>query len=494
MLFTSAIFVFVYLPITGALYYLAQRLGFFRSAIAWLALSSVAFYAYWDYRLLPVLGVSITVNFFIARFLDVQLHSLSVRSRKFLLVAGVSFGLLVLTYYKYAGFLVASVFTATGHAPPAIDIVLPLGISFYTFTQIAYLVDTYKTGRSEHSLSAYVLFVTFFPHLIAGPLLHHADMMPQFTDPARRRISGTLVSQGAIFFFIGLIKKVIVADSIAPIANRVFSLTHAESIGFADSWLGALAYAGQIYFDFSGYSDMAVGVGLMLGIRLPYNFNSPYQAVSISDFWRRWHITLSRFLRDYLYIVLGGNRHGPARRHLNLFLTMLLGGLWHGASWTFVAWGALHGVYLQINHAWRHLLSRSARMSALVEAYPRTYSVAGQSLTFLSVVVAWVFFRAETFTQAWHMLGGMFSSPVGSVQLVADARSVLYVAVAIAIAVTCPNSQAIVDKAVEAGRRGVAYLEPFRFGALCGVGMVLVGLLVVIGASRDVIEFIYFNF
>jgi len=270
-------------------------------------------------------------------------------------------------------------------------------------------VDTYQGKVKEYNFIHYLLFVTYFPHLIAGPVLHHKDMMPQFAHTSTYHINWVNVATGLLLFTLGLCKKVLWADSLAPYATAIFDgVNHGMTIGtlptIYEAWSGALAYTLQIYFDFSGYTDMALGIALMFNIRLPINFNSPYQSTSIIDFWRRWHITLSTFLRDYLYIPLGGNRHGKLRRYGNLLATMLLGGLWHGAGWTFVVWGALHGIYLTANHLWREMISQ--RHLQWVPGWMGT--LAGGALTFVAVVAAWVVFRADNMAQAMVMLNAMF--------------------------------------------------------------------------------------
>ena len=285
---------------------------------------------------------------------------------------------------------------------------LPLGISFFTFQQIAYLVDVMRGARVERDIVSYTLFVSFFPHLIAGPLVHHAEMIPQFKRGRTGR-SSVLAARGLAIFAAGLFKKVVIADNLAQFVSPVFA--HLDAGGGVTTpwaWLATLAYTLQIYFDFSGYSDMAVGLALLFGIRLPVNFRSPYRAASIVEFWRRWHITLSRFLRDYLYIPLGGNRLGEGRRYINLMVTMLLGGLWHGAGWNFIIWGGLHGAYLGINHLWREWRG-AARASGGSAAKGVCWAI-----TFFAVVVAWVFFRARTLAGAWQMLGGLIGFEAGS--------------------------------------------------------------------------------
>jgi D-alanyl-lipoteichoic acid acyltransferase DltB (MBOAT superfamily) len=306
----------------------------------------------------------------------------------------------------------------TGAPLPFVNIILPLGISFFTFQQIAYLVDVMRGAKVERDIVSYTLFVSFFPHLIAGPLVHHAEMIPQFKRGRSGR-SAVLAARGLAIFAAGLFKKVVIADNLAQFVSPVFA--HLDAGGGVTTpwaWLATLAYTLQIYFDFSGYSDMAIGLALLFGIRLPVNFRSPYKAASIIEFWRRWHITLSRFLRDYLYIPLGGNRLGEQRRYFNLMLTMLLGGLWHGAGWNFLIWGGLHGLYLCANHlwqAWRGAHTKALAAKGYAKAFP-AWVLKGFSwaITFFAVVIAWVFFRARTADGAWQMLGGLFGFEAGS--------------------------------------------------------------------------------
>src|SRR3954471_6771505 len=480
MLFNSASFVFVYLPITWIGYLLAQRLPWARVGIAWLALASLVFYGYWNPAFVPLLAVSILLNYAAGRALEAGLGGPPGR-RKRLLVAAVAVNLLALGYYKYANLISSSVGALTGTATPVFDVLLPIGISFYTFTQIAYLVDAYSGKRPEKSFVAYVLFVTFFPHLIAGPVLHHAEMMPQFLRE-QRAVRFALALEGLLFFACGLAKKVVIADSVAPAANRAFLLAESGTLGFVDSWFGALAYTTQIYFDFSGYSDMAIGLALLFGIRLPLNFNSPYRAASMVEFWRRWHMTLSRFLRDYLYIPLGGNRQGPARRHVNLMITMLLGGLWHGASWTFVAWGGLHGAYLVINHLWN--IYRPRRLPLFM----------GSALTFLAVVVAWVFFRAGSFGGSANMLRGMFAGAATLDTQIIEPRTAFYVALGLAIAFFARNSQQLLTGIGERLALDRRFGAPFLQGSQLATAVSAIVLLTLISVSWGTNEFIYFNF
>jgi alginate O-acetyltransferase complex protein AlgI len=397
MLFNSLEFLFLYLPIALVGFFL---LGRWRRDIAagWLALCSLFFYGWWNPIYLWLLLGSIVLNY----CFGLKIAHATVHRRAWLALA-VTANLAALCYYKYANFFVTNVDALFGLDWQIATIVLPLGISFFTFTQIAFIADTYQGKAKEYNFVHYVLFVTYFPHLIAGPVLHHKEMMPQFALPETYRISSTGLSVGLSIFAIGLFKKVVLADGIAQYVAAVFSAAqHGVTLTFFEAWGGALAYTFQLYFDFSGYSDMAIGLSRMFNIKLPLNFDSPYKAVNIIDFWRRWHMTLSRFLRDYLYIALGGNRKGVSRRYINLALTMLLGGLWHGAGWTFVIWGGLHGIYLVINHGWRALRGRIGGASGGLFG-----RLASTLLTFLAVVVAWVFFRAHDVSSALAMLSSM---------------------------------------------------------------------------------------
>lgn len=401
MLFNSIQFLALFLPIT--------MLGFFwlgarsRSAAAWwLALASLVFYAGWSWRYVPLLLASVGFNFTCGLLLS-RCRGKPVAG-KVCLASGIATNLLLLGYFKYADFFIVNWNLAFhAHLDP-LHLVLPLGISFFTFTQIAFLVDTYKGIAAEPRFSHYLLFVTYFPHLIAGPVLHHKEMMPQFGSRSTYRFSWQDVAVGTAIFAIGLFKKTVLADGIAPHVGGTFTAAaRGDALHLFQAWGAVLAYTMQLYFDFSGYSDMAIGLSRMFGVKLPLNFDSPYKARNISDFWRRWHMTLSRFLRDYLYVPLGGNRYGKLRRYLNLILTMFLGGLWHGAAWTFAVWGLLHGAYLAVNHAFQAVKPRLPRLI-------RSVWLAGAlsvALTYLATVVGWVFFRAESLQAAWNILAAM---------------------------------------------------------------------------------------
>ena len=351
-----------------------------KSAVGWIAFASLIFYSWWDVRFLFLLLPSIIFNYWTGLLL--------VRKRnKGLLWVAIAINLSALFYFKYSVFLLGSIRTITGLDFAISAVVLPIGISFFTFTQIAFLVDAFAGKAKEYNFLHYLFFVSYFPHLVAGPIIHHSEIMPQLREARIYRFGTLDVLLGLTIFTIGLSKKVLVADALSPHANSLFDAARDRVLlTFFEAWLAALLYSFQIYFDFSGYSDMAIGLSLIVGIRLPINFNSPYKAVSIIEFWRRWHITLSRFLRDYLYIPLGGNRHGSARRYVNLMITMTLGGVWHGAGWTFLAWGLLHGLYLLINHWWHSAENR-----------PVIPPLISGCITFIAVTFAWVFFRAADF-------------------------------------------------------------------------------------------------
>lgn len=384
MLFNSYGFVFIFVPLVLlVLYRWARRPA---RGMAWLVLASLFFYGWWDVRYVPLLLLSIGVNYFVGCHLEQ-------RPGKAWLVAGICFNLVLLGYFKYTDFFLGTVNVLAGADLFDLPhIVLPLGISFYTFTQTAYLVDAYRGLAKTPSLLAYLEFVTIFPHLIAGPIINHRDMMPQFLAERTYHICWDSMAKGITLFTIGLFKKVIIADYLAKWANEAFS--RPDTLSFLEAWAGALSYTMQLYFDFSGYSEMAIGLGLMLNLRLPMNFDSPYRSTSMIDFWRRWHMTLGLWVKNYLYIPMGGNRHGMLKKMRNLFVSMLIIGLWHGAGWTFVVWGGIHGLLLVINHAWRTLQIKLPRVLCW-------------GMTFCSVVCCWVLFRAENFHAASSILLAM---------------------------------------------------------------------------------------
>lgn len=402
MLFNSYGFIFLFLPLTFIGMFWLGRYSH-RLAALWLGLASLTFYAAWDSRFVLLLLASIAFNYGAGYWIGLRRAADASMQAKYSLVAAITANLILLAYFKYTNFFIESANQFFGSHIAALDIILPLAISFFTFTQIAFLVDVYRGIAREYNFIHYLLFVTWFPHLIAGPVLHHKQIMPQFGHAATYRINLDHIAVGLTIFVLGLAKKVLIADNLAEYATPIFSAaSQGQTLMLFEAWIGALAYTLQLYFDFSGYSDMAIGLSLMFNVRLPLNFDSPYKSTNIIDFWRRWHMTLSAFLRDYLYIPLGGNRKGPARRYLNLMATMLLGGLWHGAGWTFIIWGGLHGLYLMINHGWREFKSKLGWGEGGWLA-----KLGAGGLTFLAVIVAWVFFRADSFASAQSMLTAM---------------------------------------------------------------------------------------
>jgi alginate O-acetyltransferase complex protein AlgI len=404
MLFNSYTFICLFLPISWLAFMIAGRAGGVRAAVATLIVASLVFYGWWSVSYLLLLGVLLLVNFGFGRWQELRWNRHGHGSRAILAVILVA-NLGVLGYFKYAHFFVATAATVTGQPWSFEQLVLPLGISFFMFQKIAYQMDSYRGETRGYGLGEFCAFVLFFPQLIAGPIVYHGEIIPQL-----RRLSPTAawagMPRGMTLFSIGLFKKVILADSLSRIASPVFEAAAADqSVRFLGAWGGVLAYALQLYFDFSGYSDMAVGLGEMFGITLPFNFNSPYQATSITDFWRRWHLTLSRFLKQYLYFPLGGNRGTNRRQYCNLLATMVLGGLWHGAGWTFILWGALHGTYLVLHRAW----ARSTTGWRLRQS--RVWPWIARALTLYAVLIAWVLFRAADMSAAGRLLATMHRVP-----------------------------------------------------------------------------------
>lgn len=400
MIFSSWQFILLFLPISLFVYFWLNQRRLLQAGKVWLVVASLFFYGYWDIRYLLLILGSILLNFAVGTALA-QTHSQSFHevqkrhrkiNRRMVLVMGIVVNLLLLGYYKYTDFLLGNLNIVFGTSYALQHIVLPLAISFFTFTQIVYLVDSYRGETADYDLLNYSLFVTFFPHLIAGPIVHHRQIMPQFASRWTLVWRYPNVQKGLFIFAIGLFKKVVLADSFAVWATAGFD--GGQTLGFFDAWATSLSYTFQLYFDFSGYCDMAIGASLLFNIWLPINFNSPYKALDIQDFWRRWHMTLSSFLRDYLYIPLGGSRHGEFRTYLNLLATFVLGGLWHGATWMFVIWGAMHGCALVIHRFWK-VLGRPL------------HTIPAWLMTFAFVNITWVFFRARTLEDALRILRGM---------------------------------------------------------------------------------------
>ncbi|MEM8773226.1 MAG: MBOAT family protein [Pseudomonadota bacterium] len=489
MLFSSFLFLFGFLPLAILAVFLASRFFGARAASAVLLVASLIFYSWQTPVYFFLIGGSIVANFLLGARIA--------RTRsKALFGVGVAFNLGLLGWFKYIG-LFSQTLSDLVRADITIDgVVLPLAISFFTFQQIAYLADCLKAKHQTYDFLDYALFVAFFPQLIAGPIVHHADVTPQFKGRRFAKFYADDLASGVFLFAVGLTKKVLIADALAPLSDGAFGAVAAGySIGLIEAWIGVLAYSFQIYFDFSGYSDMALGLALLFGITLPMNFNSPYKARSIVDFWRRWHITLSSFLRDYLYFPLGGNRKGALLRYRNLFIVMLLGGLWHGAAWTFVVWGGLHGAYLCVNHAWDKGPGKTVRLGAFLST----------TLTFAAASLAWVFFRAESFDAAFMMLAGLFGATQALVPVFSEPAmfSLPVLAVASVIAFAAPNALELLERVRRPEREGAlsggagegrslavvarSVAATAGLGALCAVAVFVL-------MTSGPYEFIYFQF
>ncbi len=478
MLFNSYLFIFFFLPLTWLFYHGIKAHNRFL-ARGVLVVGSFVFYAWWDLSYVPLLVTSITVNYWVAK--QLQNTNPDGIPKLWWLLAGIGFNLLLLGYFKYANFIVDNL-NYLGAQWSLEQIILPLAISFFTFQQIAYLVDSYRGQVLQQNLLDYSLFVTFFPQLIAGPIVHHAQMMPQFSKSYNHQQTQSHLTTGLVIFSIGLFKKVVIADQFAVWANAGFDTT--SHLNFIEGWATSLSYTFQLYYDFSGYSDMAIGLALMFNIYLPLNFNAPYKALSIQDFWRRWHITLSQFLRDYVYIPLGGNRLAEHQTLLNLMITFVLGGIWHGASWMFVIWGALHGSAIVVHRLWQ---KTGIRLPALV----------CWLLTFMFVNCTWVFFRADDLATAAKVLSAMvgvdsipFYGINSSVQtgeahqmplwskLGGNVITPCFILAALILCVTAPTSWQLTEKL---NRKKIWF----------AAALLLVALFSMLGAQA---EFLYFNF
>jgi len=470
MLFHSQPFIFGFLPVSLAGFFLAGRIGGMHWALFWLVAASLGFYAWWNPPFVLLLVGSILVNYGLGQKIFRLAAAWRRHAARHWLIAGISANLFLLGWFKYADFVLHIL------APdaPGMFLFLPLAISFFTFQQIMFLVDSYRVERQDAGFLPYAAFVGFFPHLIAGPIVRPREILPQLTAPFIARPSGEALATGLTLFLLGLSKKLVLADTFGSFADAGFKgVAGGAELTFFEAWYAALSYALQIYFDFSGYSDMAIGLARMLNVEFPPNFDSPYQARSVAEFWRRWHMTLSRFLRDYVYVPLGGNRLGERRRMLNLMLTMLLGGLWHGADWRFVLWGGLHGLYLIIHAAWER---RCWRMP----------TVPAHALMLVAVVVAWVPFRADSMSAAAGMLAGMaglhgialpvmivqfipllgwVAAPVPLLPYLGDARTLSFPEVSVcllfgwAIVLALPNTQTMTRRG-----REWAVTASFAFG------------------------------
>lgn len=391
MLFFSNEFLFFFLPFTFFIYFYLLQKRLVLGAKGFLVFASLFFYSWWNVSYLPILLSSILINYIIGNTLNENIKKIRV-NKKSLLAFGIITNIAILSYFKYSDFFIENINLSLATSFPLLQLTLPLAISFFTFQQIAYLVDSYRGETAEYNFVNYGLFVTFFPQLIAGPIVHHSEMMPQFESKWNLVKNYKNIATGLFIFSVGLFKKVVIADTFAQWASSGFD--NAQVLNFFEAWAVSLSYTFQLYFDFSGYADMAIGAALLFNIKLPINFNSPYKSLDIQDFWKRWHITLSRFLRDYIYIPLGGSRAGNLSNYTNLLMTFVIGGIWHGAGWTFVFWGFLHGMALVIHRIWKDLGYTLPKILAWF-------------VTFNFVNVAWIFFRAENWGDAIKVLKGM---------------------------------------------------------------------------------------
>ncbi|HEY4134633.1 MAG TPA: MBOAT family O-acyltransferase [Alphaproteobacteria bacterium] len=483
MLFNSQIFLLGFLPLSLLGYAVFGRRE--SSRVWYLIVISAAFYAYWEPAYTALILGSILLNWTLAmRYCG--------RHQRAMLVVAIAANLALLGLFKYLGFFATAGNELFGAHLPVLQWALPLGISFFTFHHIIYLADRLRGSTARYSLRDYALYILLFPQVLAGPLVRHTEIIHQFRRDPWQDDWAERWSRGLALLALGLIKKVFIADALTPVSDPVFAAAASGGMpGFLDAWSGILGFTFKIYFDFSGYSDMAIGIALLFGLTLPMNFDAPYIAGSLQDFWRRWHMTLSRFLRDYLYVPLGGNRKGPRRRYVNLMIVMLLGGLWHGAGWTFVVWGGLHGFYLLIAHAWSQMRA------------PRLHPVLGWVLTMSSVILAWTIFRANDLTSVADIFAGM-AGLHGSHNIVPDHPDrigvVIVSLVLIAFAAIAPNSQQImraydpvigrIDLPRHLLSRTIAWSPASRFAA--GIAGLAVAFVVMLSWKTS--EFLYFQF
>ena len=491
MLFNSLIFILVFLPVVlGVFYWLGARFPK-RVPMLWLTLASLFYYGWWDLNYVPLIVGSCVFNYFLGRKIG-----RSLKSKRQWLALGIAVNLLLLGYFKYAIFSIEIFNTMFSTDYSIAKIILPLAISFFTFQQITYLVDVHRGKAKDYDFQDYMLFVCFFPQLIAGPIVHHGEMMPQFGRDNTYRFDHKRLAVGLSIFAIGLAKKVLVADSLSKYSTLAFAAVgEGEGLYVIEAWVGALAYTFQLYFDFSGYSDMAIGIAWMFGIRLPENFFSPYQSTNLVEFWRRWHITLSRFLRDYLYIPLGGNKKGEIRRNINLLLTMVIGGIWHGAGWTFVVWGGVHGLWLAATHHFGKYFEAVRRCNL---------KVVGGLLTFWFVVSAWVLFRSPDIATAVNYLQNMYAQPewlaVGHPGIFKDRL----IGVMVALILVCyylPNTQQLfgdhhpsIPSAQLCPEERTAKVNLVWRPTIKWAGLVMILLLTCILSLQKRSEFLYYQF
>ena len=499
MLFNSPIFIFLFLPVTFFVYFYLLQKRLIIGAKGFLVFASLFFYSWWNINYLPIILSSMLFNYIVGNSLNKNFKNVRVH-RKSLLIFGILMNISLLCYFKYSDFFIENLNLIFNDSIPLINLALPLAISFFTFQQIAYLVDSYRGETTEYDFLNYSLFVTFFPQLIAGPIVHHKEMMPQFASKWNLIKNYKHCAAGLFIFTIGLFKKIVIADSFAQWATAGFDKT--PILNFFEAWATSFSYTFQLYFDFSGYTDMAIGAALLFNIKLPVNFNSPYKALNIQDFWRRWHITLSRFMRDYIYIPLGGNRSGSLRIQSNIVSTFIIGGLWHGAGWTFIFWGFLHGLALVIFNLWKKI----------GYAMPPFFA---WFITFNFVNISWVFFRAKDWQHALIVLKGMaglsgivitekreqllsFLSSFNAVSFgevtehIGDGSAVLnFILMGFFITLVLKNTMEIANIIPYSGK--MTFKTNFKWMLAVSV-LLFVSLLTLIFGHTSSSEFLYFNF
>ncbi|WP_300344989.1 MBOAT family O-acyltransferase [Fusobacterium sp.] len=475
MLFNSYEFIFLFLPITLIIYFLLNKYEKYNLAKGWLVLASLYFYSYFHKSYLILILLSIVVNYFIGDRLNIENETIK---RKLLLILGSVFNIGALGYFKYYDFFIENINYIFRINIPLLDILLPLGISFFTFQQLSFVIDSYYRKNLRYDFLSYSLFVTFFPQLIAGPIVLPTEMLPQFENLENKKINWENMNRGLYIFSIGLAKKVIIADTIGVYANVGFDVM--KSLSFVESWLTSLAYTIQLYFDFSGYCDMAIGIGLMFNIVLPINFNSPYKSTNIQEFWKKWHMTLGRFLTNYLYIPLGGNRRGEKRTLLNLLIVFLVSGIWHGAGWNFIIWGMLHGVCILIHRVWKN---SGRKLNKFV----------GWFITMNLVNIFWVFFRAKNLKGAFKVIEGMFNfSSIGN----GDMSRFLYAVNERTNGIGVDENTIIFPLAIIIiflGKNSIFKCENFKISKISTLEINLYFILSILYLMR-VSTFLYFNF
>lgn len=483
MPFNSFFYLLIFLPATIGFYFWLNSKRQLIMANIWLVSASLFFYAYWKIAFLPIILVSIAVNYITGFYLSRKSLTVPISGdknnsvRKFVLFLGVLFNVGLLGYFKYADFFIANVNAVFGAMVPLPQITLPLGISFFTFQQIAYLVDSFHGKAGEYNFLNYALFVSFFPKLIEGPIVHHNEMMPQFARLRNKFLDWKNIYSGLFLIGAGLCKKVVIADTFGPWVSKGFA--DPASLNFFSAWATSLSYTVQLYFDFSGYTDMAIGSALLINIHIPQNFDAPYRSLNIQEFWRRWHITLGRFLREYIYIPLGGNRKGGFRVYFNLFITFLIGGIWHGAGWTFVLWGALHGLALCIHRFW----SKTGLRMPVIPAW---------IITFLFVNAAWVVFRAEDIHQATAILSHMMGFQSANWELLSP-RQIINVSGLNAYIFVLLFVLVFQDTFFRTSQEWTAKLRPRISWSLAAASAFVVSFILLMDQNRFS-EFIYFQF